>query len=744
MKRFLIAILALFLFGISAAAAQIEPCPVPPPCPLDATCPPVPECFPIQPGVFTNPDWLKIEYHRVNVSIENQIARTDVDMRFVNEGNGLAEGTFVFPLPQGAAVEELVMYINDVPIEARILPADEARAVYDAIVRQYRDPALLEYIGMGAVQANVFPIPPGESRRITITYSQALTIDNGLLHFVYPLDVTRLTTRRPVEQTSISVSVASDQTVSNIYSPSHNIAISRQDDQTFRVGFEAAAYAPDQDFSLYYGVASGEQISLDLLTYRESANEDGFFMLMAQPPQSLAPDRIAARDIVLVVDQSGSMDGLKWEQAQAATKYVLDNLNEQDRFNVVLFSTGWRLFSNNMESASLADSAIDWVSGQDADGGTDINGALTTALGFADAERPLTIIFITDGLPTEGETDARNILANIDAAADDNARIFTFGVGDDVDTFLLDSIARDYRGTGAYVRPTERIDEEVASLFNRISSPVMTDVELTIDGVTIDQLYPAQPLPDLFVGNQLVIVGRYRNGIENTTIRLTGVIDGAQQSIVYEGMDFTERAGGESFIARLWATRRIGELLNNIRLNGENAELVDSIVSLSVRYGIITPYTSFLIDENDILTQTGRAAAAEDITAQTANAAPSGASAVDAADAFGSMEAAAAPLAMPTMTAAGTPTMVDPNAPIVAGVPSNPIQTVGDKTFLWQDGVWTDTTFAPDTMTTQQVVFLSDAYFQLLVDTPALSEYFALGERVIVVLDGVAYEVVSE
>jgi Ca-activated chloride channel homolog len=480
MKRFLIAILALFLFGISAAAAQIEPCPVPPPCPLDATCPPVPECFPIQPGVFTNPDWLKIEYHRVNVSIENQIARTDVDMRFVNEGNGLAEGTFVFPLPQGVAVEELVMYINDVPIEARILPADEARAVYDAIVRQYRDPALLEYIGMGAVQANVFPIPPGESRRITITYSQALTIDNGLLHFVYPLDVTRLTTRRPVEQTSISVSVASDQTVSNIYSPSHNIAISRQDDQTFRVGFEAAAYAPDQDFSLYYGVASGEQISLDLLTYRESANEDGFFMLMAQPPQSLAPDRIAARDIVLVVDQSGSMDGLKWEQAQAATKYVLDNLNEQDRFNVVLFSTGWRLFSNNMESASLADSAIDWVSGQDADGGTDINGALTTALGFADAERPLTIIFITDGLPTEGETDARNILANIDAAADDNARIFTFGVGDDVDTFLLDSIARDYRGTGAYVRPTERIDEEVASLFNRISSPVMTDVELRL------------------------------------------------------------------------------------------------------------------------------------------------------------------------------------------------------------------------------------------------------------------------
>lgn len=750
MKRLFLLVMSMLFFAVTPALAQVV-CPTAPPCLPDQPCPMVPECMPRQPGVFTNPEWLKIDYHRVRVEISNQIARTDVDMMFVNQGNGLAEGTFIFPLPQGAAVEALTMYINGTPIDAQILPADEARAIYDEIVRQYRDPALLEYVGTQAIQANVFPIPPGETRRITITYSQALAVDNDLVHYVYPLDVTRLTTRNPVEQTSISVSVDGDTEISNIYSPSHNIAISRGDDgRSFRAGFEAAAYSPDQDFSLFYGVTTGDQISLDLLTYRESANEEGFFMLMVQPPHS-AEERIVPKDLVLVVDQSGSMDGVKWTQAQAAATYVLENLNPADRFNVVLFSTGWRLFSNDLEPESAARDAAAWVNGQHADGGTDINGALTTALGYADAERPLTILFITDGLPTEGEVDPQAILSNLDAAARSNARIFSFGVGDDVDTFLLDSIVREHRGSGSYVRPSERIDEEVASLYNRISSPVMTDVQLEIDGVMVDTVYPAQPLPDLFAGNQLIVVGRYRDGIDATSIRLSGIVDGERQTVAYNNMAFPERAGGEPFIARLWATRRIGELLNTIRLRGENRELVDSIVSLSVRYGIITPYTSFLIEEDDILTQMGREEAAQSFGANRGGFdEASGSAAVDAADAISNLEQAAAP-AMPTLSP--MPTQMAPGSTSEGelGLPSDgfvapesPIQSVGGKTFIWQDGVWTDTTFEPDTMTTQKVVFLSDEYFDLLTSQPALSEYFALGDRVIVVYDDVAYEVVAE
>lgn len=730
----LLLILVLLILGTGTTMAQTCA-----PCPLDAQCI-LPECPVVIGGVFTNPDWLKIDHHRVTVTVEDQIAHTEVSMEFVNEGEGLAEGTFVFPLPLGAAVDQLIMYINDQPIEARILEADEARQIYDAIVRQYRDPALLEYVGTQAVQANVFPIPPGEKRRIELSYTQVLEVDNGLIHYNYPLDVTRLTSRRPIEEMSISVRVNGNDPVSTIYSPSHNVGISRgEDDTSFSVGFEQNFFVPDQDFSLYWGIES-DNINVNLLSYRESAGEDGFFMLLVQPPLELPADQIQARDIIIVLDQSGSMDGAKWDQAQDAATYVLENLNPRDRFNVILFSTGWRVFSDRLESPDAAAEAVDWIDGMFPEGGTDINGALLTALDMTDAERPTTILFLTDGLPTEGESDPEAILENLTDAARSNVRVFAFGVGDDVDTFLLDSITRDLRGVSSYVRPGERVDEEVQSLYNKIGAPVLTDVELTVDGVRVESLYPQVPLPDLFAGTQLTIVGRYRDSADNVTIRLTGTVDGEQQTFIYDGLNFRSRSGGEPFIARLWATRRIGELLNAIRLSGENQELIDSIVSLSVRYGIITPYTSFLIEEDDILSQTGRDQVAAQFAeeAQGLRSNSSGAAAVGAADAFADMaaaEAPAAPMPQPTMSAGG--------GEFEAGVSGqNAIRTVGDKTFIQQNGVWTDTTFDPDTMETQQVVFLSDDYFALLDSIPALGEYFALGEQVIVVIDGAAYEVV--
>jgi Ca-activated chloride channel family protein len=545
------------------------------------------------------------------------------------------------------------------------------------------------------------------------------------------------------------VSVESNDPVSSIYSPSHDVAISREDEHDFRVGFEQNYFVPDQDFSLYWGISS-DTINVNLLTYRESANDDGFFMLLVQPPLEMPEDRIIPRDIIVVLDQSGSMDGAKWDQAQDAASYVLDNLNRRDRFNVILFSTGWRVFSNQLEPSDLAGEAIDWIDGMLPEGGTDINGALLTALDMADTERPTTILFLTDGLPTEGEIDPETILDNIEAEASSNIRIFAFGVGDDVDTFLLDSITSDFRGVSSYVRPSERVDEEVASLYNKIGAPVLTDVELQIDGVTVDSMYPTVPLPDLFAGTQLTVVGRYRGSADDVDISLSGTVGDEQQTFIYDGMDFRERGGGESFIARLWATRRIGDLLNSIRLHGENQELVDSIVNLSVRYGIITPYTSFLIDENDILSQRGRDQAAAQFGEQQAQAlssASSGSAAVDAAEAGGGMLQAEAPImAMPTMTAllpgdASAMTEEEVAAQVAA---QNPIRTVNDKTFILQNGVWTDTTFDPDTMQTQQVVFLSDGYFALLDSNPALGDYFALGEHVIVVVDGVAYEVVTE
>ena len=740
MKRLLpLFLLSLFVLAVPLSAQVIIPCPPPPPCDI-GPCPLPPECVPPVPGVFTDPEWLKIDYHRVEVNIENQIATTHVDMKFVNTGNGMAEGTFLFPLPLEASVDQLTMWVNGEAIQAQILEADEARNIYNQIVRRFRDPALLEYVGMNAIQANVFPIPPGEERRIEIEYSQVLEADNGLIHYVYPMNATGA---RRIDEVSISVNVSGNDPVSNIYSPSHNIAISRGDDDTsFRVGFESTSYTPQEDFSLYYGIAS-ETINVNLLTYRESASEDGFFMLLVQPPISLPEEQIIPKDVIVVLDQSGSMFGDKWDQARAATEYVLEHLNPEDRFNVVMFSTGWRNFSNQLESPALVEEAIDWIRSQEAIGGTDIHAGMMAALELADPQRPTTILFLSDGVATEGVTDTEEILDDIEAAAGPNVRIFAFGVGDDVDTFLLDTLVRDFRGAGSYVRPTERVDEEVASLYNKISAPVLTDVELDFGGLEVDTMYPAEPLPDLFAGSQLTIVGRYRDAAEDVTISLSGKVDGETQTFVYSGLDFPQRAGGEPFIARLWATRRIGDLLNSIRLNGENPELIDSIVRLSVRYGIITPYTSFLITEDDILTQTGMADArlALEQEAQGLSSQASGAVAVEAADEIGGFANAAAP--MPAVQ----PTMTAPGQPQEGGefyAPVNPIQTVNDKTFILQGDVWTDTAFQPDTMETQKVVFLSDEYFALIEQLPQLSDYFAIGERVIVVIEGVAYEVVTQ
>ena len=320
-----------------------------------------------QPGVFTDPNWLKVDYHRVNVTIVDQIATTEVDIQFTNQGEALAEGTFVFPLPQGAAVDQLTMWVDGQAIEAKILRAEEARGIYDRIVRQYRDPALLEYIDNDVIQANVFPIPPGDSRRIEISYSQVLEVDNGLINFVYPMNTIG---DRPIDDVSIAVSVESNDPISNIYSPTHDIAINRgQDtDKAFRAGFETSNYLPDSDFSLYYGIAS-DTINLNLLTYRESATEDGFFMLLVQPPVTIDEDAVIPKDVIVVLDQSGSMDGVKWDQARDAATFVLENLNSQDRFNLVLFSTGWRVYSSQMESPAEAPGAIDWIKNQDAIGG---------------------------------------------------------------------------------------------------------------------------------------------------------------------------------------------------------------------------------------------------------------------------------------------------------------------------------------------------------------------------------------
>jgi Ca-activated chloride channel family protein len=668
--------------------------------------------------------WLTIRYHRVNVTIEDQVAVTRVEQEFVNEYDWEAEGTYIFPLPEGAAVSEFAMWVDGTRVEGSILEADEARAIYEDIVRRRRDPALLEYVGRDAVQARIFPIPPGGSRKIELEYSQVLPVESGMVRYVYPLNTEKFSAR-PLEEVSVRVEVRSKDAMHALYSPTHQdrLFIERDGDYRAVVGYEAYDILPDQDFDLIYTV-SHEDVGLNLLTYKEPGR-DGFFLLMAAP--TVEVDRVIPRDIVLVLDVSGSMEGKKIEQAKDALAYVLEHLNEEDRFNVIAFSTGLRQYARGLRPASEAREAIRWVNDLEAVGGTDINRALLEALAQADDERPTVIIFLTDGLPTEGVIEIDQILANAEASAPGNVRLFPFGVGDDVNTILLDTLAEQQRGATGYVRPHERIDEEVSGFYSKISTPVLADIALDFGDVTVEDTYP-YPLPDLFAGTQLILVGRYRDS-GATQITLSGEVEGKTEAFVYEGT--FRSSGGDAdasvrFIPRLWATRKIGYLLKQIRLHGEREEWVDAIVDLSVRYGIITPYTSFLIDEDDILTEEGRDEVEKAM--RTATPAPAvGAPAAERADEEGGLYDAD--------SVGGGEALPEEAAQMV--------RLVGSKTFLLQDGVWIDTTFDPSRMETVEVGFGTDEYFGLLAARPEWGAYFALDERVILVAEGVAYEIVA-
>jgi Ca-activated chloride channel family protein len=692
-----------------------QPCP-PPPCLPPEICPP----FPIA-------DQLEIKYHRVTVTIENQVAVTKVDQLFYNPNDWRAEGMYIFPVPKDALVNNFAMWVDGEKIEAKILDADEAKRIYTEIVAKRRDPALLEYLGQGAVQASIFPIPPDGERRIQLEYSEVLAADNGLIRYLYPLNTEKFSAR-PLDSVSISVTVKSADAIRAVYSPTHKIALDRPDRFNFTASYEENEVTPDQDFELFYSVSPSD-IGLNLLTYRDPSassgqapTRDGFFVLLAAPGIDVETD-VIAKDVILVLDQSGSMDGSKIEQAKSALTYVLEHLNDDDRFNIIAFSTGSQQFANGLQPASRAGAAADWVGGIRAEGGTNIERALLEAMDVADRERPTILIFLTDGLPTEGVTDSNQILRDVNNAAPGNVRLFTFGVGDDVDTILLDSLADDNHGASAYVRPGERLDEAVSAFYAKVQAPVLADLKIDFGNVLVSDMYP-DPLPDLFDGSQLVLVGRYRDG-GNTTITLSGTVNGEARSFEYGDQRFRE-AGGDDFIPRLWATRKIGYLLNQIRLKGENEEWVEAIVNLSVRYGIVTPYTSYLITEDDVLSTEGRERVVTEAfeALQAAPAEAVGGGAVTASQDQAALEAA---------EAAAAP----------GGEYAQAVKIVGTRTFINVDGAWTDTQFDPSTMTTTPVQFASDDYFALVAARPELGAAFALGERVIVVSEGVAYEVTA-
>jgi len=679
---------------------------------------------------------LAVKYHRVRCEIKNGVAITHIDQVFYNPNTRQLEGIYLFPIPETATISRFSMFIDGKELKGEILDSEKARQTFEEIVRKMRDPALLEYAGRDLFRARVFPIPPLGEKRITLDYTEILNADEGILFYRYPLNTEKFSSK-PLEEVAIDVEITSPVPIASVYSPSHRIEVTRKGEGKVLASFEERNVLPDKDFLLYYTLPQ-EGLGLSLLAHR-SEGEEGYFLLLISPKPDFSEGEVLPKDVVFVLDTSGSMKGPKISQAKRALEFCLQGLGEQDRFNLITFATGVKKLSDGLLPTTKENlgKALDFIRQKEALGGTNIAEALKAALQSrnGDSERLFFVVFLTDGRPTVGEQDEIAILKMTSAHPGSNRRIFVFGVGHDVNTHLLDRLAAENRGLPVYVRPEEDIEVAVSNFYRKISRPVLSDLSIDFGKIEVSDLHPAN-LPDLFEGSQVILLGRY-SGDGATGVVLKGQVAGGtgKKSFTYDA-DFPAREADNDFIPRLWANRKIAYLLNQMRLNGEQDELKEEIVRLAKKFGILTPYTSFLVME-DIQRRGGRDLLLERAWVNEARpVAPAEVKAgFKAAFGKGAFEAARK-LSEERLAS----TVAGPSSDWGKVSGRQIIRYVGEKTFYLKDGVWIDSAFKPGRKVFR-IRYLSSEYFDLLKKYPELGKFLAIGENVTLVFKGKIYEI---
>ncbi len=532
----------------------------------------------------------------IDARIRDQVAEVQVAQTFHNPGSVQIEAEYLFPLPEDAGVQNLVLMVDGHELPGRLLPKDEARRIYEEIVRTKRDPALLEYMGRGLFKTSVFPIPPGAERKVTLRYTQLCRRDRDVVEFLYPLG-TQKHSSKPIQKLTMNVRIEGRDPIKSVYTPSFDASVSRTGEREAKVTVERRDILPTSDFRLVYTLAEGS-LGATVLSYRPTGSEDGYFLLLASPQVKPVDARPLPKTVVFVIDRSGSMAGKKLDQAKNALQFVLNNLRDDDTFNIVAYDDRVESFKPELQrfSSEARREAERFVANIREGGSTNIDGALKAAMGMIpDDSRPNYVLFLTDGLPTAGETNELKIAENGRSANKVHARLFSFGVGFDVNARLLDRLSGGNGGTSEYVRPDEDIEAHVGAFYSKMTRPAFAGIAIELAGTDINRTYP-RDVPDLFEGGQLVWVGRYRQP-GKTTIRLSGRVGGEKRSFEFPAELAGSGSSGYDFVEKLWAVRRVGFIIDQIDLNGPNKELTDELVALSTRYGLLTPYTSFLADE---------------------------------------------------------------------------------------------------------------------------------------------------
>lgn len=697
------------------------------------------------------PNVLPVKSIQLDTKISGQVATTRVEQVFRNDTPHTLEGTYFFPIPETASIVEFSIWENGKKLTGEVRTREEARRIYDEIVRRQRDPGLLEYAGKDLFQASIFPIPPNSDKKLELVYSQVLKAESGTVSYRYPLGTGRNLWRQNVFAETVrgqmppqkfgtvsgKIEISGREALRNVYSPSHKIDVNNKGERAVSVSFETSNN--DNDFQLFYGL-SNDDFGMTLLTHREPG-KDGYFLLMLSPKDDVAERELVNKDIVFVLDTSGSMaDEGKMEKARSALLFGIRTLRDGDRFNVINFAGEEHLMERELINADPGGKrrGEEFVKKLRPTGGTNINDSLIASMKqFEKNDRPKMLVFMTDGLPTVGETNIDKINANLQKTKTTDVRIFPFGFGYDVNTALLDKLGSENSGISDYVQPKEDLEVKVSNFFARVSSPVLSDLELDFGDLDIELMYPRKPT-DLFKGMQLAVIGRYKNGgdLRDATIMLRGKSGTQTRSFSYSNLEFPTREEDNEFLPRLWASRRVGWLIEQIRLNGETKELKDEVVDLGTRYGIVTPYTSYLATDGsfaNIAPTDSRQLGILSGQAAAKMAPRSGDVAVRQSVQQNAMQSN-------VTVASEAAKEKDEDRIFIRNTAQN--QFVANKNFIQQSNVWVDAEYRPELKQTEvNLKFASDDYFAVLSRERELAQWFALGEEVVVVWKNKVYRV---
>jgi Ca-activated chloride channel family protein len=672
---------------------------------------------------------------QVRTTIDGRVARVEVEEQFRNTGSGLAEGTYLYPLPGEAVFSGFSLWMGERELRGETMNADQARGIYEEIVRKRRDPALLTLAGHGLIRAQVFPIQPGETRKVVLRYTQVLERAGDALRIRYAIGQRGRSTQggagdrgdNASDSFSWKLAVPGAEGYGTPYSPTHQLT-TRTTDGRLEITLDSDASG---DVEVFLPLRRN-LVGTSLVTHAPGG-EDGYFMLLLAPPPADNAN-VMPRDLTLVVDISGSMSGDKMDQARAALMQALGTLRSTDRFRVIAFSSAVRQFRTGYSAATETNlgAAREFVQNLVADGGTNIAGALDAALtNDVSPERLSLVIFLTDGLPSVGEQAPDRIAA--EAAAHVGARrLFTFGVGADVNTYLLDRLAVEGRGSAAYVAPNANVETAVGGLLTKVQHPALVNLHVVSSPVNLVDYSPAS-LPDLFYGEELVVFGRYR-GQGSGVVTIEGERNGRHERFTAEA-SFPSTEPANDFVPKLWASRRIGELTRQARIEGATPERINQIRDLGLRYGILTEYTSYLVQEPGMAGRPIQLQDAGPLSAPVPPSAQTGAKAFRRADESARMSAvsnlaAADQLAEEKLSVDGV------------GQPAE-LRRVGGRLFKEKEGVWTDAQHL-DSLRVLTVQPYSPAYFALAKALPELTRYLSAGDKVLVAGKRVSIKVAPE